>query len=176
MNTANIYWIPIVLPQIVPFDFGEEEINSMDMVSASCTVNKGDLPLKITWMRNNQSIYSNDGISISRTNQRISILSIESVRDRHIGQYVCIAENSAGSVNYTASLWVNGTKLQRTTPSIIRFMMYCGVEYVAALFIWIFVAIFFAVFSRYFHWSFFRNMDWICWKEFQFHRICIPIN
>lgn len=81
----------------------------MDMVSASCTVNKGDLPLKITWMRNNQSIYSNDGVSISRTNQRISILSIESVRDRHSGSYTCIAENSGGSVNYSTSLWVNGT-------------------------------------------------------------------
>lgn len=98
------------MPQIVPFDFGfgDEEINAMDMVSASCTVNKGDLPMKITWMRNNQSIYSNDGVSISRTNQRISILSIESVRDRHSGNYTCIAENSGGSVNYTTSLWVNG--------------------------------------------------------------------
>lgn len=81
----------------------------MDMVSASCTVNKGDLPIKITWVRNNQPIYSNDGVSISRTNQRISIVSIESVRDRHSGNYTCIAENSAGSVNYTTSLWVNGT-------------------------------------------------------------------
>lgn len=80
----------------------------MDMVSASCTVNKGDLPLKITWMRNDNLIFSNDGISISRTNQRISILSIESVRDRHSGNYTCIAENSAGSVNYSTPLWVNG--------------------------------------------------------------------
>lgn len=100
-----------VLPQIVPFDFGKDEINAMDMVSASCTVNKGDLPLRISWQRNNQSIYSNDGISISRTNQRISILSIESVRDRHSGAYTCIAENSGGSVNYTTSLWVNGIEL-----------------------------------------------------------------
>lgn len=84
----------------------------MDMVSASCTVNKGDLPIKITWTRNNQSIYSNDGVSISRTNQRISILSIESVRDRHSGEFTCFAENSAGSVNYTTSLWVNGTHLK----------------------------------------------------------------
>lgn len=112
------YTMLLVLPQIVPFNFGEDEINAMDMVSASCTVNKGDLPLKITWMRNNQSIYSNDGISISRTNQRISILSIDSVRDRHAGNYQCIASNSGGSVNYTASLWVNGT-LQSTTTSII---------------------------------------------------------
>lgn len=81
----------------------------MDMVSASCTVNKGDLPINIYWSRNGQKLYSNDGISISRTNQRISILSIESVRDRHSGNYTCIAENNAGSVNYTTPLWVNGT-------------------------------------------------------------------
>lgn len=93
----------------MPFDFGQDEINAMDMVSASCTVNKGDLPLKITWMRNNQSIYTNDGVSIQRTNQRISILSIESVRDRHSGNYSCIAENAGGVSSYTASLWVNGT-------------------------------------------------------------------
>lgn len=111
INSSNISHkcILVVLPQIVPFDFGTEEINAMDMVSASCTVNKGDIPLKITWMRNNQPIYSNDGVSISRTNQRISILSIESVRDRHSGNYSCIATNSGGSVNYTTSLWVNGT-------------------------------------------------------------------
>lgn len=94
----------------------------MDMVSASCTVNKGDLPLKITWMRNNQSIYSNDGVSISRTNQRISILSIESVRDRHSGSYTCIAENSGGSVNYTAPLWVNGTQIYKNTDKVF---FYC---------------------------------------------------
>lgn len=80
----------------------------MDMVSASCTVNKGDLPINIYWLRNGQKIFSNDGISISRTNQRISILSIESVRDRHAGNYSCVAENKAGLVELSADLWVNG--------------------------------------------------------------------
>lgn len=98
------------MPQIVPFNFGDDEINAMDMVSASCTVNKGDLPLNIYWTRNGHKIFSNDGISISRTNQRISILSIESVRDRHVGNYSCVAENKAGIVELSAYLWVNGTK------------------------------------------------------------------
>lgn len=99
----------LVLPQIVPFNFGDDEINAMDMVSASCTVNKGDFPINIYWTRNGHKIFSNDGISISRTNQRISILSIESVRDRHAGNYSCVAENKAGSVELSADLWVNGT-------------------------------------------------------------------
>lgn len=81
----------------------------MDMVSASCTVNKGDLPINIYWTRNGVKQFSNDGISISRTNQRISVLSIESVRDRHAGNYTCIAENKAGVVELSIYLWVNGT-------------------------------------------------------------------
>lgn len=102
------YLLFIVLPQIVAFDFGTEPINSMDMVSAYCTVNKGDLPINIYWMLNDHKIFSNDGIAISRTNQRISVLSIESVRGRHNGNYTCIAENSAGKVHHTAQLIING--------------------------------------------------------------------
>lgn len=97
------------MPQIVHFDFSDEEINSMDMVSASCTVNKGDLPVDIYWTRNGYKIFSNDGISISRTNKRMSVLSIESVRDRHSGEYTCVAENLAGVAKHSAVLSVNGT-------------------------------------------------------------------
>lgn len=78
------------------------------MVSAYCSVNKGDLPLDIYWTKNGRKLFTSDGISISRTNQRISVLSIESVRDRHTGNYSCIAENSAGGTKFTAELLVNG--------------------------------------------------------------------
>nr|XP_029721390.1 LOW QUALITY PROTEIN: Down syndrome cell adhesion molecule-like protein Dscam2 [Aedes albopictus] len=100
--------VVMVLPQIVPFDFGEESINAMDMVSAYCSVNKGDLPMQIRWSRDNQPIDgSSEGISVSRTNQRISVLSIESVRDIHSGNYTCTAENKAGRAQHTATLFVN---------------------------------------------------------------------
>lgn len=110
-----------MLPQIVPFAFGEDEINAAEMVSASCTVNKGDFPIKISWLHNSQPIYANDGVSISRTNQRISILSIESVHGRHSGTYSCMAENLAGSVNFTTSLWVNGTSVQSFSKIVQAF-------------------------------------------------------
>lgn len=81
----------------------------MDMVSAYCTVNKGDLPMQIRWSRDNQPIDGNsEGISVGRTNQRISVLSIESVRDVHSGNYTCTAENEAGRIQHTATLFVNG--------------------------------------------------------------------
>lgn len=97
------------MPQIVPFSFGEENINLYDMVSATCTVNKGDLPIEIYWTSGNRRVSTNDGILISRTSQRISTLSIESVRGRHRGNFTCVAINSAGMTDLTIELSVNGT-------------------------------------------------------------------
>ncbi|XP_049290909.1 Down syndrome cell adhesion molecule-like protein Dscam2 isoform X16 [Anopheles funestus] len=105
----------MVLPQIVPFGFGEEQINQFDMVSTMCTVNKGDMPIEIVWEftptfpspGKPRKLYTNDGVLISRTSTRISTLSIDSVRDRHSGNYTCIAKNQAGMMEYTAVLFVN---------------------------------------------------------------------
>lgn len=97
-----------VLPQIIPFDFGDSVINEFDMVSAYCSVNKGDLPIDISWRLNDRRIFTNDGISITRSNQRSSVLSIESVRDRQAGNYTCVASNVAGTAEYTTVLAFNG--------------------------------------------------------------------
>lgn len=98
-----------MLPQIVPFDFGEEEgINEQDMVSASCTINKGDLPIDIIWTKNGGRIFTNDGLVVTRTSQRMSVLSIESVRARHAGNYTCVATNNGGITKQWAILAVNG--------------------------------------------------------------------
>ena len=92
----------------MPFDFGNDDVNAMDMVSAYCTVNQGDLPIDIHWRFNGQKLFTNDGILVSRSSPRISVLSIESVRGRHSGNYSCVAENAAGSAEHTAPLSVNG--------------------------------------------------------------------
>ncbi|XP_030242130.1 Down syndrome cell adhesion molecule-like protein Dscam2 isoform X35 [Drosophila navojoa] len=97
----------MVLPQIVPFDFGEESINELDMVSVSCTVNKGDLPVDIYWTKNGGRLYTNDGLLVNRNSQRLSVLSIESVRARHAGNYSCVATNNAGATRQSALLAVN---------------------------------------------------------------------
>lgn len=102
-----------VLPQIVPFDFGADQINLDEMVSAMCTVNKGDLPLEISWIHADtsgieQKLVTNDGAVITRTNQRISMLSIEAVKARHRGNYSCIAKNKAGTSQHSAALHING--------------------------------------------------------------------
>ncbi|XP_069356514.1 cell adhesion molecule Dscam1 isoform X40 [Maniola hyperantus] len=97
----------MVLPQVTPFDFGEEILNAGDTVSLTCTVGKGDLPLKIHWQLNDQLLNSGNGIFINRNGKRISVLSIENVQHEHIGNYTCIAENEAGRSSHSAVLVVN---------------------------------------------------------------------
>ena len=103
-----LFCLILVLPQIVPFDFGEESINELDMVSASCTVNKGDLPIDVAWTKNGGRLYTSDGIVVTKTSQRMSVLSIESVRARHAGNYSCVATNNGGVTKQWAILAVNG--------------------------------------------------------------------
>jgi len=98
----------------VPFTFGEEQINLDDMISATCTVNKGDLPLDIYWLvtdtidGDERRLTTNDGVVVSRTNQRISMLSIEAVKARHKGNYTCVATNKGGAVQHSVFLAMNG--------------------------------------------------------------------
>lgn len=93
---------------ISPFDFGEP-INAMDMATVNCAVIKGE-PTDIFWIFNKfTKLSSNDGISIIKSGQRISMLNIESVRARHRGNYTCVVKYSAGFIEHTSELKVNGS-------------------------------------------------------------------
>lgn len=74
----------------------------------TCHVSKGDLPLKIRWTHNNLTIFSHMGLMASKIGDRISLLTVESVKAENSGNYTCIASNSAGASSYTAELFVNG--------------------------------------------------------------------
>ncbi|XP_063932391.1 cell adhesion molecule Dscam1 isoform X10 [Zophobas morio] len=97
----------MVAPHILPIDFGEESVNSGDLASAQCSVYKGDLPVKITWLHNNASIGNNEGILITKAGRKVSSLTIDSVQAEHAGVYTCIAENKAGLNTHSAYLRVN---------------------------------------------------------------------
>ncbi|XP_068899454.1 cell adhesion molecule Dscam1 isoform X46 [Tenebrio molitor] len=97
----------MVAPQILPFDFGEDPINTGDSTSLTCSINKGDLPINITWFHNNVTIKSDEAVSVIRVNKKISTLSIESVQAEHIGEYTCLAKNRAGATTYSTFLHVN---------------------------------------------------------------------
>lgn len=97
-----------VAPQILPFDFGEESVNSGEFASVTCSVHKGDLPLNITWLHNNKPSGYKDDITISKAGKKVTTLTIDNVNGDHSGNYTCVAQNKAGEATYTAELFVNG--------------------------------------------------------------------
>jgi len=98
-----------VAPQIFPFTFGDEPINSGEAISATCSILKGDFPMDIAWAFNGEpiSVESTDQFSITKS-KRLSVLSIDAVAARHAGEYTCTASNKAGASSHTAALAVNG--------------------------------------------------------------------
>lgn len=95
-------------PKIAPFDFGDVPANFEDSSSVTCLVLSGDLPIDIQWLFNDYPINSFSGISILKAGKKGSMLMIESVNERHAGNFTCRASNSAGSVSHSAQLIVNG--------------------------------------------------------------------
>ncbi|XP_024891161.1 LOW QUALITY PROTEIN: hemicentin-2-like [Temnothorax curvispinosus] len=100
-----------VAPQIAPFSISDEPANWGEAVSSVCTVVKGDLPIEVSWALNGEPITKENygDISISSTNKRVSLMTIEAASPRHAGEYTCTASNAAGATSYSATLAVNGT-------------------------------------------------------------------
>lgn len=74
----------------------------------TCHVAKGDLPLKIRWLHNDLPIFSHLGVLTSKIGDRISLLTIESVKAANVGNYTCMANNKAGQSSFSAELFING--------------------------------------------------------------------
>lgn len=98
-----------VPPTIFPFDFGEEPVDTLSMATINCAVTKGDTPVSISWLLNGEPVQSGyEGVMVTKSGQRISMLAIESVRSEHAGNYSCIARNRAGEVQHSSTLRVIG--------------------------------------------------------------------
>lgn len=103
-------------PQISTFSFGDEPLNAGDTASLTCIVTKGDSPLEIIWMFNNEPIDPiQHEIIVTETGKKTKQLTIDSVHARHVGEYTCIASNNAGSTSRSATLVVNGILPKRFT-------------------------------------------------------------
>jgi hypothetical protein len=103
------------LPQISPFTFGEEELNLDETVAATCIITKGDLPISIWWSMHDEflnvekNVTTNDGVVVSRSSPKISMMNIDAVKARHRGNYTCYARNKAGISQHSAYLAINGS-------------------------------------------------------------------
>ena len=114
LNNCFRMSVVVVAPHIGPFSISDGPANSGDMVSATCSIMKGDFPVEIVWRFNGRAIGFNDpDVTITRINKHMSALSIESVAARHAGEYTCVATNRAGNVSHSTTLAVNGIYLRR---------------------------------------------------------------
>lgn len=80
-----------------------------DVLSITCVVIKGDLPLDVHWTLDDEPITSGEnGFTIMKLNARTSYLNVDALEAKHRGIYRCIAVNLAGLAEYAAELQVNG--------------------------------------------------------------------
>lgn len=105
-----------MIPIIAPFNFGEDELNLDDSVTAICSITKGDLPVSIWWRFGESAdspmsynLTTNDGIVITRTSEKISMINVDAVKAHHRGNYTCFARNKAGTVQHSSYLAINGS-------------------------------------------------------------------
>jgi len=103
-----------VLPQIFAFSFGDDEVNLDNSVAVTCIITKGDAPMNIWWTLSDselgmdRNLSTNDGVVVTRTSQKLSVMAIDAVKARHNGNYTCHAQNKAGVTQHSAYLAING--------------------------------------------------------------------
>lgn len=68
----------------------------------------GDLPVNFQWLFNGRPVHEVAGITTAKMGKRNTVLTIDSVTDRHVGNFTCRASNSATTANFSARLIVNG--------------------------------------------------------------------
>lgn len=95
----------------------------------TCTVTKGDFPIRMYWMLNGQSLNDFNDIVTSNTNKRVSQVTIESAKAHHLGEYTCIAENSAGIAQHSAYLNINGILNSAHDTKVILFTIFPPIVY-----------------------------------------------
>ncbi|XP_048260980.1 Down syndrome cell adhesion molecule-like protein Dscam2 isoform X45 [Bombus terrestris] len=97
----------MVPPTIQQFSFTKLPMNAGEFANLQCIVPTGDLPLNIRWSYPGEEMGGSSGVLAKKVADRVSMLMISIITARHAGQYVCTAENAAGTVSHSTTLTVN---------------------------------------------------------------------
>ena len=90
-----------------------ENLRLGQRVSMLCSVTDGDLPISLTWFRDEAKMIpsssASSDIDISQIGSYESVLRIDHLRPGHNANFTCVAENPAGSAAHSQMLRVKGT-------------------------------------------------------------------
>lgn len=114
------------MPKITPFSAGSDAFYPGDYFSLQCSIIHGDLPISIFWKLNDRLADSNDEIAIAKMGSRSSVLTIESIRGHHAGNYSCYGQNAAGTTSHSVALAVNGSTIfvSFSTPLVVMLVLW----------------------------------------------------
>lgn len=79
-----------------------------DTVQVQCLVSKGDMPITFSWLFNGMLIANEMSVNIAPFGKKTSVLSIEYVKESHIGNFTCVVSNKAGVSTSSAELLIKG--------------------------------------------------------------------
>ncbi|XP_034940449.1 Down syndrome cell adhesion molecule-like protein Dscam2 isoform X4 [Chelonus insularis] len=96
----------IVPPKISPFT-ADHDLHLGERTSFTCSVTRGDQPVRITWLKDGRALGPSERVSITNVDQYNSILMIESLSPDHNGNYSCVASNPAAEVSHMQQLVVH---------------------------------------------------------------------
>ncbi|XP_076629357.1 cell adhesion molecule Dscam1-like [Colletes latitarsis] len=102
---------PSVPPMIEEFSFKKLPMNAGEFANLQCSVSSGDLPLNIRWSYPGEEMGGSSGVIVTKVADRVSMLMISVITARHAGEYVCTAQNAAGTASHSTTLTVNGLGL-----------------------------------------------------------------
>lgn len=117
-------------PRLKPFSFGGGPLKAGEHATVQCSVIEGDRPLKLAWTFHGRDLSASEtelGIETVKIGKKTNLLSIESVSEKHTGNYTCIASNPYGYTNYTAQLIVRGTHVP---CSILCTLLNCALTFI----------------------------------------------
>lgn len=86
-------------------------MNAGEFANLQCIAPTGDLPLNIRWSYPGEEMGGSSGVLAKKVADRVSMLMISVITARHAGEYVCTAENAAGTASHSTTLTVNGSGL-----------------------------------------------------------------
>lgn len=104
-----------VPPDVQEFAFTKLPMNAGEFANLQCIVPTGDLPLNIRWSYPGEEMGGSSGVLAKKVADRVSMLMISVITAKHAGEYVCTAENAAGTASHSTVLTVNGSGL-RSVP------------------------------------------------------------